>query len=154
MIVVLRWHPPKRCSLHIPRTLLSRQQSPPLSPLPATLMKSPTSVANKRLTRLLSPLAATLTKNRGEVGVMVNQIPVGFNVPTCRRSDVSTFQRSVESPTDRDSRSPTPGFWLSTSHQPAPTLSGSRITSHCLFNPMPEPSSAHSAAGANSASQC
>src|SRR5712664_124812 len=109
MIVVLRWHPPKRCSLHMqprqvvvltppkssyPRMSLSRQQSAPISPLAAILLKSPTSVANKRLTRLLSPLAATLTKNRGEGGVMVNQIPVGFNVPTCRRSDVSTFQRS------------------------------------------------------------
>jgi hypothetical protein len=54
--------PPK--SLH-PRTLLSRQQSTPVSPLPATLMDLPASVANKRLTARLTPLDATLTKNRG-----------------------------------------------------------------------------------------
>src|SRR5260370_25229661 len=45
--------------------LLSRQQLPPLTPLAATLMDCPASVANKRLTAELSPLAATLTKNRG-----------------------------------------------------------------------------------------
>jgi hypothetical protein len=38
----------------------------PLSPLSATLIDFPASVANKRLTRLLSPLDATLTKNAGE----------------------------------------------------------------------------------------
>src|SRR5713101_4171831 len=37
----------------------------PLSPLDATLMDSPASVANKRLTVWLNPLDATLTKNRG-----------------------------------------------------------------------------------------
>src|SRR5713226_3262131 len=37
----------------------------PLSPLDATLMGSPASVANKRLTVWLNPLDATLTKNRG-----------------------------------------------------------------------------------------
>src|SRR5713226_6604938 len=36
-----------------------------LSPLPATLMNHPASVANKRLTPQLSPLAATLTKTGG-----------------------------------------------------------------------------------------
>ncbi len=36
-----------------------------LSPLAATLMDLPASVANKRLTACLSPLAATLTRNRG-----------------------------------------------------------------------------------------
>jgi len=35
------------------------------SPLAATLMHLPASVANKRLTALVSPLDATLTKNRG-----------------------------------------------------------------------------------------
>jgi hypothetical protein len=37
----------------------------PLSPLSATLMGLPASVANKRLTAQLNPLDATLTKNRG-----------------------------------------------------------------------------------------
>jgi len=41
---------------------------PSLSPLAATLMTSPISVASKELTGSLSPLDSTLTKNRG-VGV-------------------------------------------------------------------------------------
>src|SRR6266852_2860245 len=48
-----------------PRPLLSRPQSAPVSPLAATLMDLPASVANKRLTAWLTPLDATLTKNRG-----------------------------------------------------------------------------------------
>src|SRR6266850_310985 len=55
--------PPK--SPHLTQ-LLSCQHLAPVSPLAATLMESPASVANKRLTARLSPLAATLTKNRGE----------------------------------------------------------------------------------------
>src|SRR5882724_4514974 len=55
--------PPK--SWH-PIQLLSRQHFIPVSPLAATLMDSPASVANKRLTAELNPLDATLTKNRGE----------------------------------------------------------------------------------------
>src|SRR5713101_1693463 len=62
--------PPK--SSH-PSQLLSRQQSAPVSPLAATLMRLPASVANKRLTAGLNPLDATLTKNRGVGVVMVNQ---------------------------------------------------------------------------------
>src|SRR6266478_5108699 len=57
-----------------PRPLLFRQQSASISPLAATLMDRPASVANKGLTRSLNPLAATLTKNRGVGGVMVNQL--------------------------------------------------------------------------------
>src|SRR6266571_1875590 len=48
-----------------PKALLSSQQPAPISPLAATLMDSPASVANKRLTVELSPLDATLTKNTG-----------------------------------------------------------------------------------------
>src|SRR6266481_947216 len=55
--------PPK--SSH-PSQLLSRQQPAPVSPLAATFMSLPASVANKRLTAELSPLDATLTKNTGE----------------------------------------------------------------------------------------
>src|SRR6266446_9404868 len=53
-----------------PRPLLFRQHFIPLSPLAATLMDLPASVADNRLTARLSPLAATLTKNRG-VGVLL-----------------------------------------------------------------------------------
>jgi hypothetical protein len=49
-----------------PWPLLSRQHHAPVSPLAATLMDLPASVANKRLTANLTPLDATLTKNRGE----------------------------------------------------------------------------------------
>src|SRR5258708_4762560 len=45
--------------------LLSRQHHASVSPLAATLMGLPASVANKRLTVGLSPLDATLTKNTG-----------------------------------------------------------------------------------------
>jgi len=48
--------------------LLSRQHFVPVSSLAATLMESPASVANKRLTARLNPLPATLTKNRGVGG--------------------------------------------------------------------------------------
>src|SRR6266446_8634861 len=45
--------------------LLSRQHFVRISPLAATLMDLPASVAYKRLTPELTPLDATLTKNRG-----------------------------------------------------------------------------------------
>ena len=48
-----------------PLQLLSRQQTAPVSPLPAILTDLPASVANKRLTASLSPLDAILTKNTG-----------------------------------------------------------------------------------------
>jgi hypothetical protein len=48
-----------------PIQLLSRQQLVTVSPLAATLLDVPVSVANKRLTAKLNPLDATLTKNRG-----------------------------------------------------------------------------------------
>jgi hypothetical protein len=54
-----------------------------LSPLDATLMDLPASVANKGLTSWLNPLDATLTKNRG-----------GYIYPR-RRSDFSTFKCAV-----------------------------------------------------------
>src|SRR5947209_24808 len=57
--------------------LLSRQQIAPLTPLAATLIDFPASVANKRLTTGLSPLAATLTINIGE-GVTSSFKPKAF----------------------------------------------------------------------------
>src|SRR5229473_608266 len=78
-----------------PTQLLSRQRSVRVSPLAATFMVFPASVANKRLTVGLSPLDATLTKNRGE-GVLLlltrsaNQKPskwlVSRTTPPCRSS--------------------------------------------------------------------
>src|SRR6267378_8528723 len=69
-------------SLHLTQ-LLSRQHFVRVSPLAATLMDFPASVANKRLTSGLSPLDATLTKNRGVGSVIVNQLPLFSNVQTC-----------------------------------------------------------------------
>ena len=57
---------PSESSDHI--QLLSRQHSVRVSPLAATCMVSPASVANKRLTAGVSPLDATY-KNTGEGGV-------------------------------------------------------------------------------------
>src|SRR5260370_12656488 len=51
--------------------LISRQPFACVSPLAATLMDSPASVANKRLTARLTPLDATLTKSRGERGALL-----------------------------------------------------------------------------------
>src|SRR6266481_3775601 len=48
-----------------PKQLPFRQHFVRVSPLPATLMVFPASVANKRLTAELNPLDATFTKNRG-----------------------------------------------------------------------------------------
>jgi hypothetical protein len=62
-----------------PPQLPSCKQIAPLTPLAATLMDFPASVANKRLMTRLSPLAATLTRNRGAA------LP-GFDIPTFRRS--------------------------------------------------------------------
>src|SRR5882724_10557705 len=51
-----------------PTQLLSCQHFIPVSPLAATLMGLPASVANKRLTAELNLLDATLTENRGVGG--------------------------------------------------------------------------------------
>ncbi len=69
--------PPK--SSH-PRLLLSRQHLAPITPLAATLMNLPASVANKRVMAWLTPLDATLTENMG-VGATPH--------------DVSTFRPSA-----------------------------------------------------------
>src|SRR4029077_17747028 len=50
-----------------PRWLLSRRHRACVSPLAATLMNLPASVANKRLTAQLNLLDATLTKNAGGI---------------------------------------------------------------------------------------
>src|SRR6266852_5663661 len=65
-----------------------------LSPLSATLMHLPASVANKRLTAGLSSLAARVTKNRGVGAVMVNQHPPDLDVG---RFDLAAFQRTLHS---------------------------------------------------------
>src|SRR5712692_7773055 len=78
-----------------PTQLLSRRHSVRVSPLAATLMDLPASVANKRLTVGLSPLDATLTKNRGvhpssQRALSLRAFPA---VRTFKRFDVQTFQR-------------------------------------------------------------
>src|SRR6266446_1180137 len=77
------------------------------SPLAATLMVFPASVANKRLTVGLNPLDATLTKNRGltpssQISFSLLLLPDvrrfrPSNVSTFRRSDPPTFQRILHS---------------------------------------------------------
>src|SRR5271155_3149137 len=64
-----------------PEALSSRQHRAPISPLSATLMNTPATVANKRLTENLTPLDATLTKNPG-VGRTPCSKPA--NLPTCK----------------------------------------------------------------------
>jgi hypothetical protein len=54
-----------------PTRLIPRPHTVRVSPLDATLMVFPASVANKRLTVWLSPLDATLTKNSGEGGLLL-----------------------------------------------------------------------------------
>src|SRR6266446_7885542 len=94
---VLLTPPPK--SSH-PSQSLPRQQSASVSPLAATLMDLPASVANKRLTAGLSPLDATLTKNRGvhpssQRALSLRAFPA---VRTFKRFDVQTFQRVSSHP--------------------------------------------------------
>ncbi len=82
-----------------PSQLLSRQQSAPVSPLDATLMDLPASVANKGLTAWLNPLDATLTKNRGYILQAKSFFPPRrsqcSDVQTCRCANVSTCFRSM-----------------------------------------------------------
>jgi hypothetical protein len=75
--------PSKACH---PRALLSSQHRAPLSPLPATLMDHPPSVANKRLTAELTPLDATLTKNRGRGAPYLSLRSTKFRPPLCFHS--------------------------------------------------------------------
>jgi hypothetical protein len=51
-----------------PPQLLSYNNTAPITPLTATLIDIPASVANKRLTACVTPLDATLTKNIGRRG--------------------------------------------------------------------------------------
>jgi hypothetical protein len=75
--------PPKTRHL---KALLSRQHRAPLSPLTATLMHHPVSVANKRLTENLTPLDATLTKNMGEGCGPFSAPATKFPAPLCFHS--------------------------------------------------------------------
>ena len=91
--------PPK--SFH-PSQLTSSQQSALVSPLAATLMDLPASVANKRLTVGLSSLDATLTKNRGVGPLRLTSYSFGVTIAPWL---------------------PNPRNVSSTSHRPAPTRS-------------------------------
>ena len=55
------------------------EKSVAATPLAATLVNLPASVANKELAGSLSPLNSTLTKNRGWEG-MVNQATTGRSI--------------------------------------------------------------------------
>jgi hypothetical protein len=70
-----------------PTQLPFRQHFARVSPLDATLMVPPASVANRRLTAELNPLDATLTKNRGW----------GLRPSTFRRPSLQTFQTCFQS---------------------------------------------------------
>src|SRR5882672_2775444 len=95
-----------------PTQLLSRQQSTPGSPLAATLMSLPPSVANKRLTAWLSPLDSTLTKNRGAGVLWLTRHPTKSVCPE-RPSGVTDLS-SLSVPRD-------PGHWAPiTSYPPQP----------------------------------
>src|SRR5258708_13129699 len=80
-----------------PKLLLSRQHFAPISPLDATLMNLPASVANKRLTAWLSPLDATLTKNRGSL-LTVQKLALLSSPSTVPRLLSSTLHYSPASP--------------------------------------------------------
>ncbi len=95
-----------------PTHLLSYHHIVRVSPLAATLMVFPVSVANKRLTVGLSPLAATLMKNTGEGARLLLTRSVNRNAnggflsratTTVRESDAagpSTVGRPVPNCTD------------------------------------------------------
>ena len=87
-----------------------------LSPLAATLMDPPASVANKRLTVWLNPLDATLTKNRG---VGTPSLVGGACQPA--------WASLPRSPSAFNCR-------LSTSSAPLSTGHGSRVTDHASFS--------------------
>src|SRR6266446_10763507 len=129
--------------------LLSRQHFVRISPLAATLMDLPASVAYKRLTAELTPLDATLTKNRGvgaprgtppsaSVKIAVLSFHAVTNCPLFPREEqplyshaltncpfsipfVLTFMHRMGGCGGRGY------FLLLTNHRPAPTLSGSRL---------------------------
>jgi hypothetical protein len=89
--VVLLTHPK---SSH-PFQLLSRQQTAPVSPLPAILMDLPASVANKRLTASLNPLDAILTKTWGGGSSAPCFDSSTFNSSTLRLFHDEPFRRSL-----------------------------------------------------------
>jgi hypothetical protein len=99
-----------------PGDLLSCQHNAPVSPLAATPMNLPASVANKRLTENLTPLDSTLTKNRGE-GVSPTFKP--SNLQTFQPSNLPTFKRF----------SPPFNFQLSTVNLPSPISPPYLVTS-------------------------
>ncbi len=72
-LIVWAWLAYLPCRHYTPT--LSEVYNPALTPLAATLMDFPASVANKRLTAGLSPLAATLTKNTGVGGLLLTRNP-------------------------------------------------------------------------------
>src|SRR6266852_1314171 len=81
-------------------------ENSPVSPLAATLMDLPASVANKRLTVGLSPLDATLTKNRGGTsfkpkGSLPPRLSCSSDVQTFPHANVSTCFPAILFPFNR-----------------------------------------------------
>src|SRR5882762_1671143 len=93
--------PPSKSS-H-PKLLLSRPHLDPVSPLAATFMNLPVSVANKRLTRELNSLDATLTKNRGCL-LTVRKLALLSSTSTVPRVLSSTSHKSLVTSLPRLSR--------------------------------------------------
>src|SRR6266478_8741111 len=77
--------------------LLSRQQGALVSPLAATLMDPPASVAYKRLTAELTPLDATLTKNRGWGVLWLTRHPTNGVCPGFLVASLPTTHGSLSS---------------------------------------------------------
>ena len=76
-----------------PNPLLSRKHFAPISPLAATLMHLPVSIAMKALTVLLNLLDATLTKN-GEAPFTVPLAPSPFSLPCQAPSSSISYRLS------------------------------------------------------------
>src|SRR5712691_1756363 len=81
-------------------------ENSPVSPLAATLMDLPASVANKRLTVGLSPLDATLTRNRGGTsfkpkGSLPPRLSCSSDVQTFPHANVSTCFPAILFPFNR-----------------------------------------------------
>jgi hypothetical protein len=86
---------PRRSCLSVP-SLTRIPQHPaaiPVSPLAATLMDLPASVANKRLTAKLNPLDATLTENTEGTSFQPNAFPSSGPAPQTLRHSADFLPR-------------------------------------------------------------
>ena len=127
-----------------PTRLLSHLHFLRVSPLDATLMTSPASVANKRLTVELNPLDGTFTKNRGRGPPPVYPLPVPFlSLPTPSRPQ--HFDQRPQS----CRKEPVPSASQITSHEspvmahiPCPQQNSRLHPPSCILSPCYPPLSA------------